>query len=171
MKNLIDGLKEIINSFIKAVNSVLTWFGIENIPLLGEGKTGWSMNHQLGEAARNRSTNVFSDYVSGNYSNSVVGNAFSGFAAGNVFYDYASGNLGGVVNSFGANSSDLYKSMSDANQDVVSAILAGATQVVSAVNEKESDITLDGDSIARKLYRPLQSAGKIVGSSLIEGVH
>lgn len=63
----------------------------------------------------------------------------------------------------------IARGVSEANQDVVTAIYATGTRVENAVNSK--DLSIDGKTLARNIYRPLQSVGRSVGNSLVEGVN
>lgn len=51
--------------------------------------------------------------------------------------------------------------------DVVNAIYTMANMVVQAVNNKDFDIQLDGVSLARKMYNPMQTVSKQRGNRLV----
>jgi hypothetical protein len=57
--------------------------------------------------------------------------------------------------------------IASANEGVVTAVYAMANLIVKAIDSKDTDINIDGASMARALYRPMQVENKRHGTSLV----
>lgn len=66
-----------------------------------------------------------------------------------------------------ANNDQIVNGIAAANEGVVNAIYAMAHLIVNAVDSKETDISLDGATLARALYRPMQNEGRRHGTNLV----
>lgn len=124
----------------------------------------------------------------------VLKSTFNNFggSAGNSFADltvkgYASGGFPGtgdlfIANERGpelvatlggrtavANNDQIVEGISHANEGVVSAVYAMANAIVNAIENKDSDISVDGASLARALYAPMRNEAKRRGGSLVVG--
>ena len=66
-----------------------------------------------------------------------------------------------------ANNSDIVNGISSANDGVINAVYAMANMVVRAINDKDFDVELDGESLANKLYHPMQRAANRYGSAMV----
>lgn len=67
------------------------------------------------------------------------------------------------------NAEQMGAAVASGNANVVGAVYAMADAIVTAINNKDTDIQMDGESVARMLYRPMQQETKRRGSSLVTG--
>ena len=70
-----------------------------------------------------------------------------------------------------ANNNQIIEGIASANEGVVNAVYAMANLVVNAIDRKDTDINIDGASLARALYRPMQDETKRHGTSLVSAAH
>ena len=68
-----------------------------------------------------------------------------------------------------ANNDQIVEGISHANEGVVTAVYAMASAVVNAIENKNSDIAVDGASLARALYAPMRNEERRRGGSLVVG--
>lgn len=97
-------------------------------------------------------------------SGGIIPNSGSLFVAGEAGPEIVA-NLGsgtGVMNV-----DQMQAAVSTANEGVVNAVYAMANLVVAAIDRKETDISIDGNSLARALYRPMQQENTRRGQSLV----
>ena len=66
-----------------------------------------------------------------------------------------------------ANNDQIVSGIASANEGVVTAVYAMANLIVNAIDSKDTDINIDGASMARALYRPMQVESKRHGTSLV----
>lgn len=66
-----------------------------------------------------------------------------------------------------ANNNQIVEGIASANTGVINAVYAMANMIVDAVNNKDFDVELDGESVANKLYRPMQNAQNRYGKQLV----
>lgn len=67
------------------------------------------------------------------------------------------------------NVSQMQEAVAQGNSNVVGAVYAMADMIVSAINNKDMDIEMDGESVARILYRPMQQENYRRGDPLVVG--
>lgn len=68
-----------------------------------------------------------------------------------------------------ANNNQIIGGIAEANEGVVNAVYAMANLIVTAIDRKDVDVSLDGQSMARALYNPMRQEEKRRGSSLVSG--
>lgn len=69
-----------------------------------------------------------------------------------------------------ANNDQIVSGIASANEGVVNAVYAMANLIVNAIDTKDTDINIDGATMARALYRPMQAENKRHGSRLVSVV-
>lgn len=67
------------------------------------------------------------------------------------------------------NVGQMEAAVANGNDKVVSAVYSMASAIVTAINNKDSDISIDGESVARLMYRPMQMENKRRGQSFVSG--
>jgi len=114
--------------------------------------------------------------LSGNGWNFSLGDVF-GFASGGSIENNGSLFIAGeagpeIVADMGSrtgvmNVDQMEAAVANGNIGVINAVYAMANAIVTAVNSIDTDITLDGESVADKLYRPMQNASNRYGSAMV----
>lgn len=66
-----------------------------------------------------------------------------------------------------ANNQEIVAGIAAGNVDVVNAVYAMANMIVKAVEDKDTDITLDGESLANQMYRYNQNAANRYGTAMV----
>lgn len=150
-----------INNVITAVQNVINWFG--------------NMKTAIGEV-NTRLNGLQQDHPDyGKFAYAVEGYA-NGFASGG-FPDTGElfvareagpelvGTIGGKTAV--ANNDDIVAGIASANTGVINAIYGMANMIVKAVESIDTDVVLDGESMADKLYRPMQNAANRYGAAMV----
>lgn len=65
------------------------------------------------------------------------------------------------------NVDQMEAAVANGNSAVVGAVYAMANAIVSAIESKDTDISIDGESLARRLYKPLRDVSNQRGASLV----
>lgn len=152
-----------INGIIDAVKSVIDWFG--------RMKTAVSdVNNRLNDIDQHQAV-----YGSA-WGEAVRGNAL-GFASGGSIENngtlFVAGEAGAeVVADMGSrtgvmNVDQMEAAVANGNIGVINAIYGMANAIVKAVNEIDPDITLDGQSLANKMYQYNKNAATRYGATMI----
>ena len=63
----------------------------------------------------------------------------------------------------------MSEAVAEGNSNVVGAVYAMADAIVSAINNKDMDVELDGATVARLMYHPMQNEANRRGGSLVMG--
>lgn len=92
-----------------------------------------------------------------------VGSLFIAGEAGPELVSNIGGRTGVV------NTDQMAGAVAEGNSNVVGAVYAMADAIVAAINNKDMDIEMDGESVARMLYRPMQHENNRRGGSLVVG--
>ena len=66
-----------------------------------------------------------------------------------------------------ANNDDIVAGIASANVGVINAIYGMANMIVKAVESIDTDVVLDGESMANALYRPMQNAANRYGAAMV----
>lgn len=152
-----------INGIIDAVKSVIDWFG--------RMKTAVSdVNNRLNDIDQHQA--VYGSV----WGEAVRGNAL-GFASGGSIENngtlFVAGEAGAeVVADMGSrtgvmNVDQMEAAVANGNIGVINAIYGMANAIVKAVNEIDPDITLDGQSLANKMYQYNKNAATRYGATMI----
>jgi len=65
------------------------------------------------------------------------------------------------------NVDQMEAAVANGNMSVVNAVYAMANMIVRAIDDKDFDVELDGESVANKLYRPMQNAANRYGTAMV----
>ena len=66
-----------------------------------------------------------------------------------------------------ANNNDIVNGIASANTGVINAVYGMANLIVNAINNKDFDVELDGQSLADKMYHYNQQAANRYGSAMV----
>lgn len=153
-----------INKIIDAVKSVIDWFG--------QMKTAISeVNSRLSDIDQHKSMygSGWGEFVRGSElglyaSGGSIENNGSLFIAGEAGPEIVAdmGSRTGVMNV-----DQMEAAVANGNLGVINAIYGMANAIVKAVNEIDPDITLDGQSLADKMYRYNQQAATRYGAAMV----
>lgn len=153
IRALNDGIRA-INKFLDSINEIL---GTSlHINLLKEVEWG----DATPKGFTHSSGNVPKKFASGGFPD--AGSAFIAGEAGPEFV----GNIGGRTGV--VNTSEMADAVAAGNVEVVGAIVAMANAVTRAIENKDTDITLDGQSVARAIYPYTKDVTRISGSSFVK---
>ena len=134
---------------------------------LGALKTAFdTANSDIG-AFQNTYGSIFGEAVRGN----MLGYASGGFPeTGELFLAREAGpemvgTIGGKTAV--ANNDDIVAGIASANTGVINAIYGMANMIVKAVESIDTDVVLDGNSLADALYHPMQNASRRYGTPMV----
>jgi hypothetical protein len=153
-----------INGIIDAVKSVIDWFG--------RMKTAVSeVNNRLNDIDQHQAVygSAWGEMVRG----SELGLFASGGSIENNGTLFVAGEAGAeVVADMGSrtgvmNVDQMEAAVANGNIGVINAIYGMANAIVKAVNEIDPDITLDGQSLANKMYQYNKNAATRYGATMV----
>lgn len=130
-------------------------------------KTWWdglSLKTITGTVTTTTNANGFSNYSGKFATGGTIENNGSLFVAGEAGPEIVAnmGSKTGVMNV-----DQMESAVANGNIGVINAIYGMANAIVRAVESIDTDITLDGESVAEKLYRPMQSVSNRHGAAMV----
>ena len=158
----------IAGAAIGAVIGVSVTLAATSVDWSSNSKTKFDMaNAEVGayfgmtgaDAERARQWAIGSAYASGGFPD--TGELFVAREAGPELV----GTIGGKTAV--ANNDDIVAGIASANTGVINAIYGMANMIVKAVESIDTDVVLDGESMADKLYRPMQNAANRYGAAMV----
>ena len=153
-----------INAIIDAVKSVIDWFGSMKNAVS-------EVNNRLNDIEGHKSTfgNAWGEMVRGAEIGAwasggmpEVGSLFIAGEAGAELVTNMGNGRTGVTNV-----EQMEAAVANGNIGVINAVYQMANMIVKAVNEIDPDITLDGESLADKMYNYNQNAAKRRGVAMV----
>ena len=149
-----DWMEESIGNVLGKLSSLKTSFDLANSSISSYQSTYGSF---MGEAVRQWT--IGSAYASGGFPEQ--GELFIAREAGAEMV----GTIGGKTAV--ANNDDIVAGIASANTGVINAIYGMANMIVKAVESIDTDVVLDGESMANALYHPLQNASHRYGETMV----
>lgn len=153
-----------INSIIDAVEKVIGWFGQMKTAAQNTSREMTESLAYHGMFGSDYLDFVNSTYAYGYADGGMVPNNGTLFVAGEAGAEVVTqmGNQTGVTNV-----KQMGEAVAYGNSEVVNAVYAMANMIVKAVDSKDVDVVLDGQSVADKLYRYNQQAANRYGVAMV----
>lgn len=184
-----DGWNTLVNNLGQFGNDIIGFFTQIPDSLVSVGKNMiyglWNGIMSVGSWLKNKIKNFFGAAWS------TVSDIFNGFSGTSVQYanvkTFASGGLPEsgqlfIANEAGpelvgtignktavANNDQIVAGIAEANEEVVNAVFAIGSMIVKAINDKDTDLTIDGAKMTRTLRPYFEKQDKLAGASLVNG--